>query len=197
MPEQVCQLCGRPVAGVVRCSACWQDPPAFEALRSACFFEGTVREMIHSLKYKRARHLAGPLAQLLEPVIEELTRSGGMASSPEVIVPVALHPARQAARGYNQSTLIAVELSESLAATVSESALRRLRDTPPQIGLSAAERQWNVRGAFEGDPAIVKGRSILLLDDVCTTGATLSACASALRRAGARQVVALTVARAR
>ena len=190
LPQSVCRRCGRPLEGVFVCSLCYRQPPPFEALRSACYFEGITREMIHRLKYRRARHLAAPLAQLLTPLLLHLSEPV------DLIVPVPLFPSRQAARGYNQSTLLAAELARGLNLPVSEDGLRRLRDTPAQIGLSAAERQRNVRGAFAGERSLLDGRRVLLIDDVCTTGATISACAKALKRAGAQSVIALTVARA-
>lgn len=176
--------------GVLVCGHCYQQPPPYLALRSACYFQSTVREMIHRLKYKRARHLALPLGRLLVPLRAALPQPG------ELIVPVPLYSTREAARGYNQSLLLAQVLAEELRLPVESQALRRRRDTPAQVGLSAAERQRNVRDAFVAEPSLVKGRDVLLIDDVCTTGATVSACADALRRAGARSVVALTVARA-
>jgi ComF family protein len=113
----------------------------------------------------------------------------------DALVPVPLHRARERQRGYNQSRLLAREMSASLDWPVVE-ALARLRNTPAQVGLNRAQRLANVRDAFCVTDASVAGRRVLLIDDVCTTGATLGACSQALRRAGARSVWALTLARA-
>ena len=121
-----------------------------------------------------------------------------------LIVPVPLHPSRRRERGFNQSDLLASGLVRALrkrnggtAPIVAKACLRRTRATPPQTGLSVAARRENLRGAFEVlNPQDVRGRAIVLVDDVMTTGATLSACARALKRAGAAQVMGLTLARA-
>jgi ComF family protein len=120
----------------------------------------------------------------------------------DVVVPVPLHASRQRERGYNQATLLARELVRCLRArqapmALDERVLVRERATPPQVGLDGAQRRENVRGAFRCSSDAVLGRQVLLIDDVCTTGATLEACAVALGEGGARGVRALTFARAR
>jgi ComF family protein len=114
----------------------------------------------------------------------------------DVIVPVPLHPARLRRRGYNQAALLARELGRRVGLPVEERALQRVRATRSQMRLSAADRRRNVQGAFRCADGRVRGRRVLLLDDVCTTGATLEACADALRAGGAESVWALTLARA-
>ena len=161
---------------------------------SACAFDGSVRVAIHRLKYGRARHFAEPLAEVLAEAWTLAVRSG---ADPEALVPVALHQTREAERGYNQAALLAALLGKAIGLPVESRALRRTRDTPSQTRLSAAERRANVAGAFAADPARVDGRRIMLIDDVETTGSTLSACAVALRDAGATAVWSVTVARAR
>jgi ComF family protein len=111
---------------------------------------------------------------------------------------VPLHPARLAERGYNQSELLAAELARCWSLPrLSSSALIRTRETDSQVGLDLPARQANVAGAFTASPRWVEGQDVLLVDDVCTTGATLNACAQALREAGAVTVSAVTLARAR
>ncbi len=134
--------------------------------------------------------MAGRLAARLRDVYQA---AGWTAAC---VVSVPLGKRRQRQRGYNQVGLIAQALGKHLNMPVLTSALARLRETPSQVGLTPAERQQNVAGAFGADPVQIRQRTTLLLDDVFTTGATLAACADALRRAGASQVFGLTVARA-
>jgi ComF family protein len=114
----------------------------------------------------------------------------------DVIVPVPLHPRRLRERGYNQATLLAQVLGRRMERPVRAKAVERVRNTRSQMRLDAAERRSNVAGAFRSLDDRVSGRRILLIDDVCTTGATLDACAKALQEAGATWVHALTLARA-
>ena len=116
----------------------------------------------------------------------------------DCVCPVPLHGARQRGRGFNQAALLARELARRLGVEAFPNAVRRVRNTPTQTHLSAVERRRNVRGAFEPNPVLAgwfAGRVVLLVDDVMTTGATVSEAASALRKAGARRILALTVAR--
>jgi ComF family protein len=154
------------------------------------------------LKFAGDERLGTRLGELLAPVWDSLP--GIPESDSPLIVPVPLHPSRRRERGFNQSELLAAGLVRALrrqngraAPQVAKACLRRQRATPPQTGLSVAARRENLRGAFEVvKPPQVRGREIVLVDDVMTTGATLSACARALKRAGAARVVGLTVARA-
>ncbi|MCL4534984.1 MAG: ComF family protein [Bacteroidetes bacterium] len=164
---------------------------ALQGLRAAFFFDGPLRQGIHRFKYRGVRSLAAPLAQLLLPTLDALPWSF------DVVVPVPLHPARQRQRGYNQSVLLAAELGRQRGLAVVTSAISRTRNTPPQMELSAAERQANVAGVFAGRPGALDGQRVLLLDDVGTTGSTLDACAMGARQAGAAEVYALVLARAR
>jgi ComF family protein len=145
---------------------------------------------LHGLKYRRDLGLSEALAS---PI-------AGYASSlgweVDVLTPVPLGRGRLIERGYNQAGLIAWPLSLALGIAFAPSALSRTRETRSQVGLSRAERRANVRDAFEARPSAVKGLNVMLVDDVATTGATISSCAEALHAAGARDVFALTVARA-
>ncbi len=153
-------------------------------------FEGPLREAIHHLKYSGRTSLAEPLGAYLEA----RWRSASLPA--DLIVPVPLHVARQRERGYNQSALLAIPLSRESKLPVVEPALKRIKVTSPQVTLNAAERKANVCEAFEACDDLVRGRRVLLVDDVCTTGATLESSSVALRRAGAASVWALTLARA-
>lgn len=114
----------------------------------------------------------------------------------DVVVPVPLSPRRQRERGYNQAELVASALAELLQVPLACGGLRRTRETRSQVGLDVASRAQNVHGAFQADPTVVRGRAVLLVDDLVTTGATLAACAEALWAAGSAHVFAVTVARA-
>jgi len=158
-------------------------------LRSAVAYEGPVEQAIHRFKYKGWRRLAGPLALLLaERLVVE-----GLAASWVVAVP--LHPERARARGFNQSELLTRELGAQMALRRPPGELVRIRATPPQVGHDRLWRQNNVQGAFNWHGPDLAGRSILIVDDVATTGATLEACAAALRAGGSGPVIGSAVAR--
>lgn len=146
-----------------------------------------LREAVHALKYGGVRVLAEPLAEIL---------AAGLATRPlwiDVLVPVPLHVVRIRQRGYNQSELLARALGDLCELPVGCGDLVRHRSTRSQVGLSADQRHDNVAGAFACRPDAFAGQRVLLIDDVLTTGATLTACATALRAAGADQVWALTL----
>jgi ComF family protein len=149
-----------------------------------------VRNAIHEFKYRNLRALALPLAQLL---------SEYLCANPlpvEALVPVPLHSHRLRERGYNQSVLLARELAKLTGLPMIEDGLIRLKDTPAQVRATSVEaRQSNVAGAFVCQNQIFQGKQILLIDDVCTTGATLSSCATALKEMDASSVWGLTLAR--
>ncbi len=183
----LCDLCGREIGAGSRCQSCARDQPRIDGIRAATRYEHAVREAIHRLKYSGQVALAEPLAAYLE-----LAASG---EDPSVIAPVPLHPKRLQARGYNQSELLARQLGQRLGRPVA-GLLARVRETEDQIGLKRNERQANVKGAFDcPSPEDVRGQSVLLVDDVCTTGSTLFACADSLYRAKAASVRAVVVAR--
>jgi len=150
-----------------------------------------MREAIHRLKYSNSQDLAAPLGEMMVSYWQDVHLPA------DVIVPVPLHARRLRERGYNQATLLARELGKGVGLPVLENALIRVRDTSPQVDLSAEERKENVRGAFHCPDDRLAGKNVLLVDDVYTTGATLEACSSALKQRGVRNVWALTLARAR
>jgi competence protein ComFC len=190
--DPVCPHCGRPQRSDDLCSQCrhTQRLHGIDGIRSAVVFEGPLRQAIHHLKYSGRSSLAEPLGDYM------VARWQAGPLPADLIVPVPLHTARLRERGYNQSTLLARRLSNASALPVVEGALARIRATAPQITLNAAEREANVRDAFEARAELVISRRVLLVDDVCTTGATLAACSRALKAAGATSVWALTLARA-
>jgi ComF family protein len=192
MPLPICRICGDRVFGAETCPSCRQAPPAVDGIRSVSLHQGPLRKAIHGFKYGRQRDLAPVLASLLADylILNPLPA--------DLLAPVPLHPNRQRQRGYNQSILLARAVAEALpdaGLTVNESALRRTRATASQTRLDRSQRKQNVAGAFACTGGAVTGRRVLLIDDVCTTGATLEACALACRQAGAASVWALTVTR--
>ncbi len=192
IPPPICRICGDRVFGADLCALCRQAPPAVDGIRSVSLHQGPVRKAILGFKYRRQRDLAPILASLLAGYLILNPLPGDLA------VPVPLHPGRQRQRGYNQSILLARALAAALPGsglTVNETALRRVRATASQTKLDRYQRKQNVAGAFACTDGAVNGRRVLLIDDVCTTGATLEACAVACRQAGAESVWALTVTR--
>ena len=151
--------------------------------------QGILREAVHQLKYEGLRALAQPMAAMLAST----WRQAGLSASG--IVPVPLHSSRQRSRGYNQSTLLARALAAEVGVPAVEGAVIRVRATPPQVGLSARERLANVEGAFQAANCL-RGMRLIVLDDVCTSGATLVACAQAISQAGGEVVAAMTFTRA-
>ena len=201
IPPPVCSACGLPLAARAggapdgnACATCRSRSPGGDrlaGLRSAGWYRGTLRSIIHAFKYEGRRSLAEPLAALMR------SAAGALLSATDLVVPVPLHPRRRWARGFNQARDLALHLGPPVA-----DALRRTRHTQPQTMLIAGRRRANVRGAFELSKGgllrarrTVAGRTVVVVDDVMTTGATLDACARVLCDAGARAVFGLTVAR--
>jgi ComF family protein len=194
----LCPGCGRPFpnspdAPNHLCEQCLRGEFAFDAAHSALTYTGAIRDRIHQLKFGGQLHWVPALADLLLQTAE----AGPLFCQAELIMPVPLHLKRLKQRGFNQSGLIAQALGKRCALPVPWGILVRHRFTQPQTRLGRNERLKNVQGAFSVDgPSLVKGRSILLIDDVFTTGTTLNECARVLKKAGARKVQALTIARA-
>jgi ComF family protein len=178
---------GRSMAGP--CGPCATRRPAFTYARSAGLYEGALREAVHAFKFAGKTALARVLAEL---TIDQCGEA--LPVAPDVVVPVPLHRSRQRERGFNQSALLAARIARGLAVPCSPRLLRRRRPTRAQSDLSASERRANVRGAFVASGGVA-GRHVLVVDDVLTTGATVSECAHALLGAGAVTVGVLTVAR--
>ncbi len=190
VPQPFCPLCGLPVSAPGRCLKCQAQPPAFDALRSWAVFAAPLRQALHSLKYRRNLGLGESLARQMAPFVS------GLEWKADVFLPVPLSASRLRERGYNQVGLVARPLALLLGWRYLPQALTRIRETRSQVGLTPTERRANVRDAFRARTSLVQGRRVVLVDDVATTGATLDAAAQALRRAGAIEVRAVTLARA-
>lgn len=190
----ICIVCGLPFASQAAsdhtCGKCLKQPMPFVEARSVFKYSGNLREAIHSFKYSQRFILARPFGRMLSD------SAASFSGKPDIAVPVPLHKKRLRTRGFNQSLLLARVISKSLSIGLDYLTLRRTRETAPQIELSTDERQKNVAGAFEVEnPSAFKGRNVLLVDDVFTTGATVKECAKVLKKAGA-SVRVLTLARA-
>jgi len=221
---QLCAACREPVGAEGLCAACWSklsfiappycerlgipfpfdpgpgvlsmeaiaDPPAYRRARAAVRYDDVARKLVHAFKYGDRLDLAPTMGRWMgnagRPLLAEA----------DAIVPVPLHWRRQWARRFNQSALLAEVIGKASGVAVDHAALRRVKATPQQVGLSQAERAQNVQGAFRVPPSAkseVAGRRLLLVDDVLTSGATVDACSRALLRAGAAQVDVLVFAR--
>ncbi len=184
------------------CSLCREGEFEFDLARSYGVYASNLREAILRMKFGGRERLGLKLGGLLASVWDWVEENAG-GESP-VLIPIPLYPSRERERGFNQAELLARGLTRRLGSggkrrgpKVETRAVRRMRATLPQSGLSLRQRQENVRGVFAVvSPERLRGRVVVLVDDVMTTGATVSACAGALNRAGAGRVLVLTLARA-
>ena len=188
LEQPFCDTCAQPnVHG--QCQWCLDHPSKIDGIRAPYLFEGPLREAVHRLKYRGWRAAAPELGGLLAGYLDGHKLPG------QVLVPVPLHSSRLRSRGYNQSRLLAKEAGKLLGMPVREDLVKRAKDSPPQVeARSREQRRANVAGSFESSHEVA-GLSIILVDDVATTGSTLMACASALKEAGAASVWGLVLAR--
>ncbi len=190
----LCPLCGRPFATKSgedhTCEDCLLKRPFYDIARSPYVYEGNLMTAIHEFKYGKKSYLARSLGPLLASYADTwLGRDNDL-----LVMPVPLHPKRLKERGFNQSLLLARHVASRLEANLDYLSLRRNRWTRPQIGLTSDERKRNVRRAFEiVRPEGLKGKTVLLVDDVATTGSTLNECARALKKAGVEEVFCLVL----
>jgi ComF family protein len=220
----LCPACREPVGDNGLCAACWAkltliappycerlgipfaydpgpgvlsmeaitDPPAYQRARAAVRYDEIARTLVHALKYGDRLDLAPTMGRWMARAGRELLQDA------DALVPVPLHWRRLWARRFNQSSLLAKAIAQECSVAVTETALKRVKATAQQVGLSQSERAQNVQGAFrvpQEGRAEVKGRRLVLVDDVLTSCATSDACARALLRAGARNVDVIVFAR--
>ncbi len=192
-----CAKCSEPFPGAITqtfsCANCEHRVLHFDCAVAAYRSRGVVRQLVHQFKYAKQRHLRHPVASWLRETLNDPRLRGRRF---DLIIPVPLHPARQRERGFNQAELLAELLAESTNLPM-RNALERTRYTTTQTAYDRAERMENLHGAFRlRKNRDVRGLHVLLIDDVLTTGSTLSECARVLRKAGAISVHAATAARA-
>lgn len=200
-----CKCCGIPLAynpelslgqeeggEALTCGPCLERPPPFESARAALKYDEASRPLVLGFKHGDKTHMAATFAPLM------IRAAGKMIENADMLIPVPLHRWRLLSRRYNQSAMLSAELARLADIPSYPLALRRIRATPSQGHLKAAERHANVRKAFAVHPAYLKaiaGKSVILVDDVFTSGATVGECARTLLKAGARRVDVLTIAR--
>ena len=186
-----CQHCGLPLASteIDMCGRCLSDPPRIDRIRAAVAYDDMSRSIVLRLKYGRKVAFARTMARYMAPL------SANRADE-AILVPVPLHRWRLWGRGFNQSGLVARELAKAWNIPVALHSIRRVKRTPPLKGLNHNQRQREVAGAFQAVASdLVKDRTVILVDDVLTSGSTAEACARALRKAGARRVELICWAR--
>ena len=186
----ICPKCGKPEVSGIVCPSCWQGKTEIDGIRSPFLFDNVMRKAIHQLKYHNLKAISSCLAQFLADYLVANPLPG------EILVPVPLYPKRLKQRGYNQSSLLAREVSKLTNLPVIESCLIRVKEAQPQARTTNVEqRRKNVSDAFICRDETVNGKQIILIDDVCTSGATLESCARTLKNRGAISVWGLTLAR--
>lgn len=186
----VCVYCERDLPSNRTCLHCTEINPNINQMLVWGLHTGPLRQALHKLKYQRDIGLGEMLANHL------IRRLSDLAIHIDVVVPVPLGQTRFRQRGYNQASLLARPISLANRVPYRPGAIKRVRDTRTQVGLSVRERRENMAGAFKADPKQVSGKTILLVDDVMTTGATMESAASALKYAGAHFIVGIALAKA-
>ncbi len=185
----LCDVCGLPQDKPGVCETCLVERPHFRALRAWAVFSDPVQPALHGLKYRKNVSMGEAFASQMVPFVERLNWRA------DVLIPIPLGRQRFKERGYNQVGMIAKPLALALGMRYAPNGLVRSKETRSQVGLTKVERKANVQHAFQSGTR-VNGKIVLIMDDVSTTGSTLSAGAEVLYSAGAKDVYALTVARA-
>lgn len=188
-PTALCRKCALPSRADI-CERCFNDPPDLDRALAAYQYDGPMRDAVLSLKYDDLRAIASRLGKLMAAALP--AKSTGQI---DLVASVPMTSKRVRSRGYNQSSLLARHVAKAIDAPFDEHSVRKTRNTQPQVEMaSETERVSNLIGAFTASE-IVKGKRVLLVDDVMTTGSTLNACAAELKRMGASRVSGLTLCR--
>jgi len=185
-----CSRCGIPLQATEAelCGACLARPPRLDRIRSAVAYDDISSSIALRLKYGRKVGLARTMSRYMSPLLADLPEA--------LLVPVPLHRSRLWRRGFNQSAIVAKALSRQTGLPICVEALKRVRPTPPLKGMNMRQRRRTVAGAFRANPAVeLRGRTVVLIDDVLTTGSTANACARVLKSAGAERVELISWAR--
>ncbi len=188
--KSICPVCGIPQTGFHICADCRRNSPPFRELRSWAVYQGPVRQAIRRLKY----HSDLGLSEIFTRRLLDLYTTTDWTVDLVTVVPLGRSRVKE--RGFNQADLLARSLALAIQRPYRPAALKRVRETSSQVGLNARERLLNVQNAFEAEADIVAGKSLLIIDDVTTTGATMSESSHACLRKNAYNVYGLTVARA-
>lgn len=185
-----CSCCGKVRLETGLCNTCRSQPPSFKEMRSWAVYEGPLREAVRRLKYKKELSLGDTFSQAM---VALFTQSRWQV---DAITPVPIGIARKSQRGYNQASLLARPMALRAGIEYLPKALKKVKDTPSQVGLNIHQRRANVKGSFQAQPGYVVGKKIMIVDDVCTSGATVEECSKVLLEAGAVEVYVITLARA-
>lgn len=186
-----CRKCGGPCESF-HCEDCREREYHFECARSAAIYEGVLREAIHALKYRNYIAVAEPLAEIMA----ESFRDTGLAGRADIVIPIPIHASRMIHRGFNQSEELARGFAKRLHLPMEPRVLRKSKKTKRQVELPLDLRVSNVQGAFTAaNPERIRGKRILLIDDVFTTGSTLDEAAKVLLNSGASTISAYTLAK--
>ena len=185
-----CEICGIPTNGTTVCEKCRINPPSYRMMRSWAVFDSPLQNALHTLKYRRNMGIGDALARQMVGFVNSI------GLNVDMLIPVPLGKKRLKQRGYNQVALVARPLAYELGLEYAPQGLWKSRDTRSQVGLNISQRMENVSKAYQADVKVVNRRSVLLMDDVATTGSTIQSGAEALLSSGALEVYAITIARA-
>ncbi len=194
-PDPICNQCGRPTQGLgsdppALCGLCLRSPPHFTKARFGYLYEGKLREAILRFKFQRAVRVGKTLSALMHALLQAHFR----VSDFDVIVPIPLDLVTLRKRGFNQAHILANGISGATGVPVDFRSLTKVKSTVPQVGLPREQRLKNLRAAFGVlDPSNIRGRRVLLVDDVSTTGATLNEASRTLKRAGTQKIECLVL----
>jgi len=204
--EPQCPLCGVPFASDEVpshvCGECLRGKRPFSTARSIVIYKGEIRRAIQMLKYKGKTSMARPFGEMMAKSITGKNKQGSPETDTHgydynVIVPVPLHKTRLKERGFNQSLLLARVIGRTLGVPIDYLHLKRIRETVPQINLTGKKRFHNVKNAFQVQGSnFFKDKRVLLIDDVYTTGATITECGKVIKKSGSQRIDVLTLARA-